>query len=131
VAGKAFGTIEIPRLGLNVPLLSGITDTVLDRGPGHWPGTALPGQVGNVVVAGHRVSHTRPFRYIDQLQIGDEIIYTTAAGRFRYRVSETFIVTPQQVEIVRQSDAYETTLFACHPPGSIKYRYVVRAVLAP
>ncbi len=58
---KAIGTISLPKLGVTEPLLSGVTMPTLDKGPGHWPGTALPGRLGNVVVAGHRVSHSRPF----------------------------------------------------------------------
>src|SRR5687767_12843112 len=54
------GTIEIPRLGLSDTLFQGVTLTSIDRGPSHWPGTALPGQLGNTVVAGHRVTHSHP-----------------------------------------------------------------------
>ena len=61
------GRLEIPALGLDVALHQGIEMRVIDRGPSHWPGTALPGQPGNVVIAGHRVTNTRPFRYIDTL----------------------------------------------------------------
>ena len=124
------GTIEIPKLGLNVPLNEGISLVSIDRGPSHWPGTALPGQVGTVVVAGHRVTKTRPFRYIDRLVPGDEVIFTVASGRWVYKMTSYEIVTPDALRIVDQTPTPTATLFACHPPGSAKYRYVVRLALA-
>jgi sortase A len=123
------GTIEIPRLGLSVPLNEGISLTTIDRGPSHWPGTAMPGQVGNVVVAGHRVTHSKPFRHIDTLQPGDEIIFTVDGVRTVYRVTAHDVVTPDAMHIVDQTAEPTATLFACHPPGSARYRYVVRAAL--
>jgi len=119
------GSIEIPRIGLDKSLFEGITLTTLDRGPGHWPGTALPGGVGNVVVGGHRTSKSRPFRNLQQLVPGDEVIFTTGAGRFVYRVVRTEIVTPDAIWIVNQTAEYTATLFACHPVGSTKERIVV------
>jgi sortase A len=124
------GTIEIPKIGISKTLYQGISLHTLDRGPGHWPGTALPGQPGNVVVGGHRTSHDRPFRNVDQLVPGDEIVYTTVDGRFVYRVTGTEVVTPDRIDVITQTPAYTTTLFACHPPGSTKYRYIVYAELA-
>src|SRR5205085_2692075 len=76
------------------PMFDGVDLDVLANGPGHWPGTPMPGDVGNVVVAGHRVTHTHPFLDIDQLNPGDQVIFTTSAGRFVYAVTQTFIVTP-------------------------------------
>ena len=124
------GRIEIPRISLDRPMYEGITLGTLDAGPGHWPGSAMPGQIGNVVVAGHRVSHSRPFRDIDQLQPGDEVVLTTADGRFVYVVSESEVVEPTAIEVIEQTPASTATLFACHPPGSTKYRYVVHLTLA-
>lgn len=123
------GTIEIPRIGLADALHQGMTLTAIDRGPSHWPGTAMPGDLGNVVVAGHRTTNTRPFRNLDQLQAGDSVLFTTAAGRFDYRVTGVDVVRPEQLEIVDQSVAYTATLFACHPPGSAAYRIVVKLQL--
>lgn len=123
------GTIEIPKIGVRKYLFQGITDHTLDKGPGHWPGTALPGHVGNAVVAGHRTSKDRPFRDLDQLVPGDEIIYETLDGRFVYRVTATTIVDPYALWITTQTEARTTTLFACHPPGSTRQRIVVFAEL--
>jgi sortase A len=125
------GTIEIPRLGLQRPLQEGIRLSTLDRGPGHWPGTAMPGEVGNVVVAGHRVSHNADFRHVDQLASGDEVVFTTAAGRFTYLVESIRIVGPDALWIVDQGYEHTATLFACHPPGSVRERIVVHLRLAP
>lgn len=119
------GSIEIPRLGLDTTLFEGITLNTLDRGPGHWPGTAMPGALGNVVVGGHRTSKDRPFRHLERLAPGDEVILTTNQGRFVYLVTRTEIVTPESIWIVDQTNAYTATLFACHPVGSTKERIIV------
>lgn len=128
---RVIGTIEIPKLGLRSTLGEGITLNNIDRNPSHWPGTALPGQPGNVVVAGHRVTHTRPFRHIDDLRPGDEVFFTVDGVRWRYVVTGNQVVTPTQTEIVNQTPDATGTLFACHPPGSARYRYVVHLKLAP
>jgi sortase A len=125
------GEIAIPRIGLVHTMYEGVSLTVIDRGPGHWPGTAMPGGFGNVVIAGHRTTNSRPFRNIDQLEVGDEIILRTDAGTFVYRVSETRVVEEHEMWIVDQRPGYTVTLFACHPPGSAQYRYVVFGELAP
>lgn len=123
------GTIEIPRLGLFVPLNQGISLRSIDRGPSHWPGTALPGDPGNVVIAGHRATKTAPFRHIDQLQTGDAVVFTVAGERSTYRVTGHEVVTPDAMRIVEQTPEPTATLFACHPPGSARYRYVVTLAL--
>jgi len=124
------GEIEIPKLGLHVPLNEGISLVSIDRGPSHWPGTAMPGgKSGNVVVAGHRVTHTRPFRHIDTLVPGDEIIFVVNGLRSVYAVTGHEIVTPKRTDIVMPTSTPTATLFACHPPGSARYRYVIRAKL--
>ncbi len=124
------GTIEIPKIGLKMTMLEGIRLTTLDQGPGHWPGSAMPGQAGNVVVAGHRTSHARPFRHLDALVPGDQVIFTMSNGTFVYRVVSTEIVSPDRVDIVDQSAAKTATLFACHPPGSTSQRIVVHLVFS-
>ena len=123
------GVIEIPKIGLKATMLEGIRLTTLDRGPGHWPGTAMPGSPGNVVVAGHRTSHSKPFRHIDALAPGDEVIFSMPNGRFVYHVVFTELVTPDRLDITNQTSAKTATLFACHPPGSTKQRIVVHLIL--
>jgi sortase A len=124
------GTIEIPKIGLVHDLYHGITMRNINLGPSHWPGTAMPGEVGNTVIAGHRVTKTHPFRNIHLLQNGDEIIFTVQGQRSVYRVNGNRIVTPKQIEIVNPTPTATATLFACHPPGSARFRYVVTADLA-
>ena len=124
------GTIEIPKVDVSMTMYEGIRLSTLDRGPGHWPGTAMPGQVGNVVVAGHRTSGHQVFRSIDVLVEGDEILFTETDGSVhRYRVTSSRIVVPTEVWIVDQTPTPTATLFACHPPGSVRERYVVFAEL--
>lgn len=126
----SLGAVEIPRLGLRRPLYEGIRMPTLDKGPGHWPGTAMPGELGNVVVAGHRVSHAADFRDLDELAPGDEVVFETATGRHRYLVVHTQIVEPEATWIVSQTADHRATLFACHPPGSVRQRIVVNLELA-
>ena len=124
------GTIEIPKIGISKPMFEGVTLTTLDNGPGHWPGTAMPGHLGNVVVGGHRTSHDRPFRNIDQLVAGDQVIFNTPEGRFVYVVTSTQVVTPDAIWIIDQKNEKTATLFACHPVGSTKERFIVFLALA-
>jgi sortase A len=123
------GTIEIPKIGLNHRIFRGISLRTIDHGPSHWPGTASPGQVGNAVFAGHRVTHSHPFRNIDQLAPGDEVIFNVEGVRSTYVVTGSEVVTPKALHIVDQTPTPTATLFACHPPGSARFRYVVRLAL--
>lgn len=123
------GTIEIPKIGLTHQIYEGISLRTIDHGPSHWPGTAMPGQVGNAVFAGHRVTHSKPFRNIDQLVAGDEVIFTVNGARSTYVVSGSEVVNPKALHIVNPSPTPTATLFACHPPGSAKFRYVVHLSL--
>ncbi|HEY5156038.1 MAG TPA: class E sortase [Acidimicrobiales bacterium] len=120
------GTLAIPRIAINAELQEGITLTAINRGPGHWPGTAQPGQLGNLVVAGHRTLFSHPFRQLDRLQPGDPVVFTTPAGAFTYQVRGIVIVDGQAVDIAAQAWAHTATLFACHPPGSAAQRIVAK-----
>jgi sortase A len=125
------GTLSLPTIGVEQPLQEGVTLTAIDRGPSHWPGTAMPGQVGNVVVAGHRVTHTRPFHDIDRLQRGDPLVFTMNDGTvWTYALTGIEIVSPDAMHIVRQRPGYTATLFACHPKGSAAQRIVAHFRLA-
>ncbi len=124
------GSIAIPKLGVDMTMYEGIRLTTLDYGPGHWPGTALPGQSGNVVVGGHRTSSHRVFRDVDQLEAGDEIIFRDASGEHTYLVNRVEVVEPTAVWIIDPTETPTATLFACHPPGSTAQRIVVFADLA-
>lgn len=124
------GTMEIPAIGLSHPVYQGVTLHNIDRGPSHWTGTALPGQRGNTVFAGHRVTNTAPFRHIDRLKVGDEVAFTVNGARSTYRVTGNLVVEPGDTWIGSQSEGFTGTLYACHPPGSLAYRYVVRMELS-
>lgn len=123
------GTIRIPAIGLEWALGEGMTLTAIDRGPAHWPGTARPGELGNVVIAGHRTTNGAPFRQLHELEPGDEIVFDMGVETHRYAVTETLIVFPEDVWIADQSPEHLVTLFACHPPGSARNRIVVRGEL--
>jgi sortase A len=119
------GTLSLPTIGVAQPLQEGVTLTAIDRGPSHWPGTAMPGQEGNVVVAGHRVTNTRPFHDMDQLQPGDPLVFTMNDGTvWTYALTGIEIVPPDAMHIVDQHPGYTATLFACHPKGSAAQRIV-------
>ena len=123
------GRIEIPAIGLNHQTYEGIDLATIDHGPSHWPGTPMPGQVGNTVFPGHRTTHSRPFWDLDRLRPGNEVIFTTDAGRFTYRVRETLIVDDSAVWVVNNTPDATFTLTACHPKGSARQRIVVKGTM--
>ena len=120
------GTIEIPKIGITADLQRGMALTAINRGPGWWPGTAMPGELGNVVVAGHRTTYSKPFNRLNELAPGDQVIFTTDAGRFVYEVRDVIVVPETWIDIAAQSYAHTATLFACHPPGSSRERIVAK-----
>lgn len=122
---KEIGTIEIPKIGLSHRIFHGITMRNIDLGPSHWPGTAFPGEAGNAVFAGHRVTKTHPFRNIHLLEPGDVVHFTVQGVKSTYQVTGHRVVTPKALEIVEPTTTPTATLFACHPPGLARYRYVV------
>lgn len=125
----AIGRIAIPRIGLDTTLYEGLWETVIDVGPGHWPGTADPGGWGNTVIAGHRVTYNHQFRDLGRLVSGDQIIVSTSDGAFTYSVTESFVVDPSATWIADQQPGRTLTLFTCHPPGSEAFRLVIRGEL--
>jgi sortase A len=120
------GEIRIPKIGLVHKVYEGISLTVINKGPGHWPGSAMPGQLGNAVFAGHRTTYSKPFNRLNELVPGDEISFTTADGTSVYRMTKVEIVKPTDVWIVDPTPDATITLFACHPPGSARQRIVIR-----
>lgn len=123
------GTIDIPKIGLSHRVFHGVTLNNIDHGPSHWPGTAWPGQPGNTVFAGHRVTRTHPFRHLDRLTVGDQVIFTVGGVRSVYAVTGSEIVSPDAVHIATPTSTPTGTLYACHPPGSARYRYVVHLAM--
>ncbi len=123
------GHIEIPAIGLAHDTYEGIDLATIDHGPSHWPGTAMPGERGNTVFPGHRTTKTRPFFDIDRLRVGDRVIFSNPSGRFTYEVRRTFVVDDSDTYIVDQTDGPTFTIFACHPKGSARQRYVAQGDL--
>jgi sortase A len=128
VPGQAVGIIRIPDIGLDMAVVEGISPDDLKKGPGHYPGTPLPGARGNVGIAGHRTTYARPFWALDRLDAGDRIFLDTRRGRFIYRVEWARVVAPHQVEVLDPTGKPSLTLTTCHPKFSAAQRLVVRAV---
>ena len=138
--------LEIPKIGLSQVMVEGDGTqdmrAALDHGPAHYNGMALPGQPGNVGMAGHRTTVTRPFHDLDALVLGDEILFTYAytengiekqAG-YRYTVTGSTIGSPEDPDIQALLGDWgdnRVTLTTCHPPGSAAQRLVVTGVLVP
>jgi sortase A len=123
------GSIEIPKIGLLHPIYEGITLTVIDHGPGHWPGSAQPCQAGNTVFPGHRVTHTHPFLNLDQLAAGDQIVFHMPGRDCVYKVTTTQIVVPTDLYVTYPTRSPTVTLIACHPKHSAAQRIVVKGIL--
>ena len=121
------GRIQIERLGISVVFLEGTSNKTLRRAVGHIAGTALPGQSGNVGIAGHRDTFFRPLRNI---HTGDLITLATPRGEYRYRVESTKVVSPDNVAVLDSEGGEVLTLVTCHPfyfLGSAPNRFIVRA----
>ncbi len=121
------GRIEIARLGLSVMIIEGDDGKILRRAAGHVPGTALPGQLGNVGITAHRDTFFRPLRNI---QMDDVITLTTLQGVYHYRVVSTKVVSPQDVDVLDSTGGEVLTLVTCHPfyfVGAAPNRFIVRA----
>jgi sortase A len=104
------------------------TDTAsLRDGPGHYPDTVLPGQDGTVGVAGHRTTYGAPFRRIDDIEPGDELVVEMPYADFVYSFERSRVVDPSRVGVVRDVGHDRMVLTACHPLYSAAQRYVVFA----
>ena len=125
-APPVVGRIIVPRIGLDVGYFEGGTTAQIDYGPSHMPHTANPGHDGNVVIAGHRVTYTHPFRDLDKMQPGDTVTFVVSYGTFTYEFTHHEIITEDETDILRPYGGRTATLFACHPPGSSQYRIVAR-----
>jgi len=123
------GVLEIPKIQEVTPIFEGITLTVIDHGPGHWPGSAMPGQPGNTVFPGHRVTHSHPFLNLDLLSPGDQIVFHMPHVDYVYKVTGTQIVDPADLHVVDETSTRTVTLVACHPKHSAAERIVVKGAL--
>jgi len=138
--GEGFAFLHIPRFGADWSraIVEGVDADELSDGPGHYPGSAMPGQIGNFAMAGHRVGTGSPFLELDSLRPGDPVVVETVDTWFVYRVTTTEVVAPTAVSVVNAvpdgpSDAVPTeaylTMTTCHPRFSARQRLVVHALL--
>ncbi|MGA7270431.1 MAG: class E sortase [Acidimicrobiia bacterium] len=127
--GATLGRIVIPKIELDDVMFEGVTRDTLKKGPGHMPGTPVPGQPGNAVVSGHRTTYGRPFYDLDALSYGDRIEVETATGMHVYEVRNTLIVDPTDVSVTKPIAGAWLTLTTCNPRFSAAERLVVQAVL--
>ena len=127
--GHAFGRIKIDRIGLDMVVVQGTDTSSLQKGPGHYKNTPLPGQPGTVAIAGHRTTYLAPFRHIDEIDPGDEIRVEMPYAAFTYVMQRHEVVDPTDVGILKPVGFDQLVLTACHPPYSAAHRYAVFAKL--
>jgi sortase A len=130
--GSALTRLEIPSLDVDVMVVEGTTPAALRAGAGHYPDSPLPGELGNVAIAGHRTTYGRPFNRMDELKPGDKVFLTTPIGKHTYEItSRPWVVSPDDWTPIKKYERSGSflTLTSCHPEGSAAYRIVVRAEL--
>ncbi|MCU1594284.1 MAG: putative sortase (Surface protein transpeptidase) [Frankiales bacterium] len=138
--GKGIARIYFPTLGKKEVhvVVEGVSHEDLKKGPGHYPGTSLPGAVGNVVISGHRTTYGAPFNRLDELKVGAPVVLETRSMFFTYTVRGLTIVQPDAVgetdPVPNQPTAKPTekllTLTTCNPKYSARTRLVIRAVMS-
>ena len=128
--GHGLTRLRIPDAGTDVIVVEGTGRSALRAGAGHYPGTPLPGESGNVVVSGHRTTYLHPFYNLNELSVGDPITLTKPDGtKDIYLVSETKVVAPTAVEVISNTPDDRLTLTTCNPRYSAAQRLVVVAEL--
>ena len=125
--GDAAGRIRIPEIDANFVVVEGTDDNDLRKGPGFFPETPFPGAGGTSAIAGHRTTYMAPFRNVDDLERGDEIVVEMPYARFEYRVERTRIVDPDAMWVTERVGYERLVLTACHPLYSAAERIVVFA----
>jgi sortase A len=128
--GQPVGTLVIPSIGVDQVVVEGVGAAQLAMGPGHYPGTPLPGQAGNAAIAGHRTTHGHPFYDLQALIPGDDIEVTTVQGVFVYVVVGQSVVDPGDTAVIGPTAEPTLTLTTCTPRYSAAQRLVVRADLS-
>lgn len=133
--GKGIALLRIPRFGkkYRFVIVEGVSVADLRKGPGHYPGTALPGEVGNFVVSGHRTTYSAPFNRVGELRKGDRILIDTRDMQYVYRVTGDRIVRPDAVAATapvpfhpgRKPTKRLITLTTCHPKYSAARRLLI------
>jgi len=129
--GGALDHLVIPAIGVDRYVVQGVDEADLQEGPGHYPSTALPGQSGNVGIAGHRTTFGAPFFRLNELKAGDLVYLTNIVGTtWVYTVADIWVVAPTDVAVLNRSRRAELTLTTCNPRFEATSRLVVRAFLA-
>jgi sortase A len=128
--GDAIGRISISKINASYDIVQGTDATSLEKGPGHYPGTAFPGLGQTVAIAGHRTTYLAPFRHIDALKPGDRIVVTMPYGRFTYVVQYHQIVLPTALWVTKSVGYDRLVLSACNPLYSAAQRIIVFAKLS-
>ena len=126
-AGGLVGMLDVPRLQLTTPVIEGDDDRTLQRAVGHLPDTPMPWENGNSAMAGHRDGLFRPLK---DVKVGDEIRFRTTRDEFRYRVTSTAIVMPDDVSVLAPKSPASLTLITCYPfyyVGPAPKRFVIHA----
>ncbi|MHB8669846.1 MAG: class E sortase [Acidimicrobiales bacterium] len=129
--GEAVAIIRIPRIGVDQAVVEGTSVADLRKGPGHYRRSPLPGQHGNVAIAGHRTTYGAPFNRIDELKPGDPILLTTTKGAAIYEVTGQQVVTPSHREVLEDQHDDRLTLTTCNPKYFATQRLIVTARLRP
>jgi len=127
--GEPIGRIQIPAIGADFVVVQGTDGATLRKGPGHYPDTTFPGLRGTVAIAGHRTTYLAPFRKVDTLKPGQQIVLELPYGRFTYAVERTRIVQPTALWVTRDVGYERLVLSACHPLYSAAERIIVFARL--
>ncbi|MEA2902148.1 MAG: sortase [Actinomycetota bacterium] len=129
LVGDAIAHIVIPKANVDKIVVEGVGVEDLKKGPGHYPGTPMPGEPGNAAIAGHRTTYGAPFYDLSDLAAGDEIMVTTRVGEFRYQVDNLQVVSPEAVEVLNPTEDNRLTLTTCNPRYSASERLIVSAKL--
>ncbi len=127
--GQPVGVLQIPTIGLDQAIVEGVGTAQLRQGPGHYPGTPLPGQAGNVGIAGHRTTYAHPFYNLNEVTFGTKIDITTPQGIFIYTATNMSTVPPTQVAVLAPTKSAMLTLTTCNPRYSAAQRLIVQAKL--
>jgi LPXTG-site transpeptidase (sortase) family protein len=130
VLGGVLGHIRIPAIEVSDYFVEGVGEAQLQEGPGRYPGTGIPGQAGNLAIAGHRTTYGAPFFRLGELRAGDQVIIDVPQGRAIYTVSEPpFAVSPYDVDVLDDFGDARLTLTTCNPPFLATTRLIVVAKL--
>jgi len=126
--GHALGLITIGRIGLKMVVVQGTDESSLEKGPGHYVASGLPGQGRMIYIAGHRTTFLAPFANINDIRVGDYVELDVPYGLFTYRVVRHYVVPATDLDVLKNAGHEVLRLQACHPRFFATHRYIVDAV---